>query len=240
MELHSKLGGYLGFIKGLLVVALVLFIMGALPAGYLEKKRRLEAQVEGSWTVSLAKLINPFPKLTFFDDLSAYQRLLKDPEAVARLKEQPAFQKLRQHPAVREALAEPEVARKLEQRDYRFLLAEPKVARLLRDREVRRLLIELDPRKALEVPAPSLDVARDGELVEPPALEEPSPGEPRTGPAVLEPETIRPAEEQEELVLPDEASQPQGVPGQGRIPIAPPEQSARETPGPDEQEHLTE
>jgi hypothetical protein len=173
MELHSKLGGYLGFIKGLLVVALLLFLLGALPEGYLGKKPQLGAQVKGSWAVTLSNLVNPLPRLTFFDDLSAYQRLLQDPAAMGRLTDQPAFQQLQEQPAVKEALADPEVVRKLEEQDYRYLLANPKVARILWDPEVRRLLLQLDPRAALQAPPPSTGAPASG------------PGE--AGPKVLEP-----------------------------------------------------
>jgi hypothetical protein len=181
MELHSKLGGYLGFIKGLLVVVLVLFLLGALPEGYLEKKPKLGAQVKGSWAVTLANLVNPFPRLTVFDDLKAYQRLLKDPAAMDRLAEQPAFQQLHEQSAIKEMLADPEVMRKLDEMDYRALLADPKVARVLWDPEVRRLLLQLDPRKALEAPPP------------PPAGAPPEGATPEGGPSVLEPSEKEPA-----------------------------------------------
>jgi uncharacterized membrane protein len=206
MELHSKLGGYLGFIKGLLVVVLVLFLLGALPDGYLTKKPAMGAAVKGSWAVTLANLVNPFPQLTFFDDLSAYQRLLGDPAAVERLKGQPAFQQLREQQAVKEALADPEVAGKLEELDYRYLLAEPKVARLLWDPEVRRLLLQLDPRKALEAPPPPpAEVAPQGEAA-------PAPGAP-AGPSVLEPtREVLPAEGQPKPASPAD---------QGQIPSRP-------------------
>ncbi len=212
MEMHSKLGGYLGFITGVLVVTLVLFVLGALPEGYLEKKPRFAEQVHGSWGVWLANSINPFPRLTVFDSLSAYQRLLKDPDAVERLKEQPPFQKLRQHPAVREALADPKIARKLEELDYRFLLAEPKVARLLKDSEVRRLLIDLDPREALEAPPEP----------EPPAEVE------EGGQETPETEGTPPEPERPSLL----------IPGEGRVPVLgeePPSSPAPETTEGDEQ-----
>ncbi len=205
MELHSKLGGYAGFIKGILVAVLALFILGALPEGYLQKKPRLDAQLKNSWSVSLAKLINPLPELTVFDDLSAYQKLLKDPEAVARLKEQPAFQKLRQHPAVQELLADAEISRKFEERDYRALLAEPKVVRVLKDKEVRTLLSKLNPRQALAAPA------------EP--TREPEPED--LGPAVLEPETMPPDPDAPSVLAPGE--EPESEPIQGNLPVVPDE-----------------
>lgn len=205
MELHSKLGGYLGFIKGILVAVLALFILGALPEGYLQKKPGLDAQLKNSWSVSLAKLISPLPELTVFDDLSAYQKLLKDPEAVARLKAQPAFQKLRQHPAVQELLADAEISRKFEERDYRALLAEPKVVRVLKDKEVRTLLAKLDPRQALAAPA------------EP--TPEPEPED--LGPAVLEPETMPPDPDAPSVLAPGE--EPESEPSQGNLPVVPDE-----------------
>ena len=206
MELHSKLGGYLGFIKGLLVVILVLFVLGALPEGYLEKKPKLHAQAQGSWAVFVVNLINPFPELTLFDDLSAYQKLLKDPQAVERLKEQSAFQKLREHPTVREALADPEVSRKLEELDYRSLLAEPKVARLLGDAEVRGLLLQLNPREALTASPP-------------PA---PGEGEPEAEPpSMLEPHVPEPTESEGEVLPQRELEDSQTRPGEGKIPVLP-------------------
>jgi len=205
MEAHSKLGGYAGFIKGTLVVVLVLFVLGALPEGYLEKKPKLEAQLKSSWSVSLANLVNPLPELTVFDDLSAYQKLLKDPAAVARLKEQPAFQKLRQHPAVQELLADAEISRKFEEGDYRSLLAEPKVVEVLKDREVRTLLAKLNPRQALAAPA------------EP--LREPEPED--LGPEVLEPETMAPGPGEPPVLAPDE--EPENGPSQGNLPVIPDE-----------------
>jgi len=215
MELHSKLGGYLGFITGMLITVLVLFVLGALPEGYLEKKPRLRAQVERSWAVAAANLINPLPRLTFFDDLSAYQRLLRDPQAIERLKEQPAFQKLREHPAVREALADPQVARKLEELDYRSLLSEPKVARLLRDREVRRLLIDLDPRAALESAERALPEAPAEPPVEEKAPEEEAPEGEAT--PVLEPQPPGPEGDQEPGSEPASREQPP----EGNIPLLP-------------------
>jgi hypothetical protein len=205
MELHSKLGGYLGFIKGLLVVVLVLFLLGSLPDGYLDKKPTMGAAVRGSWSVTLANLVNPFPRLTFFDDLSAYQQLLRDPAAVERLKEQPAFQQLREQPAVKKALGDPEVARKLEELDYRYLLADPKVAPLLWDPEVRKLLLQLDPRKALEAPPPPpAEAAPEGEAADP---------EGPAGPSVLEPtREVPPAEGQ---------TKPEPPAGEGRLPSSP-------------------
>lgn len=209
MELHSKLGGYLGFIKGVLVAVLALFILGALPEGYLQKKPRLDAQLKNSWSVSLAELINPLPELTVFDDLSAYQKLLKDPEAVARLKEQPAFQKLRQHPAVQELLADAEISRKFEERDYRALLAEPKVVRVLKDKEVRTLLSKLNPRQALAAPA------------EPTPEPQPEAEPEEVGPAVLEPETMPPGPDPPSVLAPGE--EPESELREGNLPVVPDE-----------------
>jgi len=207
MEAHSKLGGYLGFVKGALVAVLVLFILGALPQGYLAKKPGLHAQVQDSWAVSAARLINPFPELTVFDDLSAYQKLLEDPEAVARLKEQPAFQKLRDHPAVQELLNDPETADKLEQGDYRFLLADPKVVRVLKDPEARRLLRQLDPRAALTSP--------------PPAEPRPESIEP-AGRRVIEPEPQRPVGDEDEGTLQESQAGEDAPRIEGNIPVEPP------------------
>lgn len=142
-DIDMMLGGILGFIKGFLIVYLVLCALvyaeqplgSAIPA--------LGRQMESSYTIAAARHVNIITQLRYpeLDDLRDAMVAAGDGEdadrneALARLMENEDFQSLVADEDMRQAAAD---------KDYSYMLSDERVLRLLADEDFRTVLTETD------------------------------------------------------------------------------------------------
>jgi len=141
---NRKAGAALGALKGLLLVAIVLFLLDCFPDAVNARWPTLSAQMQSSVSGRIASAVNPVADLPVVDDVRAIRETASNPELAERVGRDPRVRRLLEHPKIVGILQDPDIAEALTKRRFTNVLRNPKVREIAHDADVRRIIRETD------------------------------------------------------------------------------------------------
>jgi membrane protein required for colicin V production len=141
-------GGIIGLVKGLLISLAILFLVDAVGTQLPAEEGEEPAPLSPSVLLKAAHTINPLPKTAYIQETA---RLLKDPETIKKIQEDPDYEKLLENENFAALLDDRDIMNAARKGDYGYLFRNEKVKRVARDKDAITLVLKL-VRKALKTP----------------------------------------------------------------------------------------
>lgn len=150
IKFSDRIWGLLfGGIKGLIIVALIVFFIDILPFEIKQSIPFISNSFSESKIVYAIKPYNPLLKIQLIRNLQAIVYALSDPDYMNLLSKDQGFQKLEQNETIRQILNDPELKKIIEGQQYIKFITHPKIQALMKDPEALKLLLKTDLDKAV-------------------------------------------------------------------------------------------
>lgn len=138
-----------GFIKGLIIIIVVIFLIDLLPASIKEKAETVNEEINASKIISRVKPFNPFIKLHIMQNLNMIITAINDPDYMELLSRDKNFKKLINQKSIKEIIHDPELKKMIEDREYLKFIKNKKIRQLVKDPEALKLLFSTDVDKTV-------------------------------------------------------------------------------------------